>query len=186
MSCSSESACDRFSGSRSRWRPSGVAYLTLTLGSLPWLALVLAVTFGLYGVVKKTAPLSSLFGLTVETGILFLPAVAYLAYCEATGSGMFLHRPVLENALMVGGGVVTAIPLLLFAGAATRVPLTTIGLLQYLTPTMQFLIGVLIYREPLPPARLVGFGLVWTALLVFWLEGYLADRYRRRLTPATD
>ena len=162
---------------------AAVAYLTATLGSPPWIALVLAVTFGLYGVVKKSAPLNSLFGLTVETGILFLPAVAYLTFCEVTGSGMFLHRPMLENVLMVGGGVITAIPLLLFAGAATRVPLTTMGLLQYMTPTMQFLIGVIIYREPLPPARLIGFGLVWTALLVFWLEGYLADRFRRRLVP---
>ena len=164
----------------------GVAYLTFTLGHLPWLALVLAFTFGLYGVVKKTAPLGSLFGLTTETGILLLPAAAYLIFCEASGTGMFLHRPMIENALMVGAGVVTAIPLLLFAGAATRVSLTTIGLLQYLTPTMQFLIGILIYMEPLPPARLIGFSFVWTALLVFWLEGYLAGRSRRRLAVASE
>jgi chloramphenicol-sensitive protein RarD len=157
---------------------AGVLYLTVTLGSPPWLALVLASTFGLYGVVKKTAPLSSLFGLTAETAVLALPAAAFLAYCEVTGAGMFLHRPMIENVLMVGGGVVTAVPLLLFASAATRVPLTTIGLLQYLTPTMQFLIGVLLYHEPLPPARLIGFGLVWMGLLVFWAEGYAAGRRR--------
>ncbi len=164
----------------------GVAYLTFSLGSLPWLALTLAVTFGLYGVVKKTAPLSSLFGLTVETGILFLPAAAYLAYCEMNASGMFLHVPVFENLLMLGGGVITAVPLLLFASATTRVPLATIGVLQYLTPTMQFLIGVLIYMEPLPLPKLVGFGFVWTALLLFWLEGLWAGRQDSRLTPVTD
>jgi chloramphenicol-sensitive protein RarD len=122
--------------------------------------------------------LGSLFGLTVETALLFLPAAAYLVYCEAGGIGMFLHRPPLENALMAGGGVITAVPLLLFASAATRVPLTTMGLLQYLTPTMQFLIGVLLYQEPMPAARLVGFGLVWMALLAYWVEGYYYNRRR--------
>ncbi len=164
----------------------GVAYLTFALGRLPWLALTLAVTFGLYGVVKKTAPLSSLFGLTVETGILFIPAATYLAYCEITGSGMFLHVPMVENLLMLGGGVITAVPLLLFASATTRVPLATIGVLQYLTPSLQFLIGVLIYLEPLPLPKVIGFGIVWTALLVFWLEGFWAGRPRRRQIQAAE
>jgi chloramphenicol-sensitive protein RarD len=164
----------------------GVGYLTISLGRLPWLALVLAVTFGLYGAVKKSAPLNSLFGLTAETGVLSLPAAAYLVYCEAMGTGMFLHRPAAENALMVGSGVVTAIPLLLFASAAIRVPLTTIGLLQYVTPTMQFLIGVLMYGEPLPLPRLAGFGLVWIALLVFWGEGFLARKRNRTSIPVGE
>jgi chloramphenicol-sensitive protein RarD len=159
---------------------AGVLYLTVTLGRVPWLALVLPVTFGLYGAVKKIAPLGSLVGLTVETAILFLPAATYLIFLEATGAGTFLHRPPIENVLMVGGGVITAAPLLLFASAATRVPLATMGLLQYLTPTMQFLIGVLLYKEPMPAARLIGFGLVWTALLLYWAEGALAGRQRRK------
>lgn len=157
---------------------AGVVYLTITLGAFPWLAVLLATTFGLYGAVKKTAPLGPLFGLATETGLLFLPAVGYLVYCEITGRGAFLHSSVAESLMMMGGGVITAVPLLLFAGAASRVPLTTIGLLQYLTPTLQFLIGVLVYHEDLPTPRLIGFGLVWVALAAFWLEG-LVVRFRR-------
>jgi chloramphenicol-sensitive protein RarD len=119
-----------------------------------------------------------LFGLTIEAAVLSLPAAAYLLYCEASGTGMFLHAPPLESLLMAGGGLVTAVPLLLFASATTRVPLTTIGVLQYLTPTMQFLIGVFIYNELFPFAKLIGFGLVWAALLFFWTEGIIAGRRR--------
>lgn len=164
-----------------QWLPiaiaaAGVAYLTLTLGSFPWLALLLAVTFGLYGAVKKAAPLGSLFGLTTETAVLFIPAVGYLFFCEAAGHGAFLHSSPKENLMMAGGGLVTAVPLLLFAAAASRVPMTTIGILQYMTPTMQFLLGVIVYREAFPAARLIGFGLVWTALGVFWFEGLHSRR----------
>jgi chloramphenicol-sensitive protein RarD len=164
-----------------QWLPIGiaaaaVAYLTLALGSFPWLAVLLAVTFGLYGAVKKTAPLGALFGLTVETGMLFLPAAAYLLSIEVVGSGAFLHGTPREDVMMAGAGIVTAVPLLLFAAAAPRVPMTTIGILQYLTPTMQFLLGIIIYREAFPSARLVGFALVWTGLALFWLEGLFARR----------
>jgi len=154
----------------------GVLYLTFAYGGLPWIALTLAVSFGLYGLVKKTAPLNSLYGLTLETGLLFLPALAYLAACEVVGQGAFLHSGLKADWMMVGAGLVTTVPLLLFAAAAPRVPLTTIGILQYVNPTMQFLLGVLVYKEPFTHVRLIGFGLVWAGLILFWAEGLYARR----------
>ncbi len=158
----------------------GVGYLTFTYGSLPWIALTLAFTFGLYGLVKKTAPLNSLYGLTLETGLLFIPALIYLIYCEYVGQGAFLHSGIKADWMMVGAGLVTTIPLLLFASAAPRVPLTTIGILQYINPTMQFLLGVLVYKEPFTHDRLIGFSIVWAGLVLFWLEGLYA---RRNISP---
>ena len=154
----------------------GVAYLTFAYGRLPWIALLLAFSFGFYGLAKKLAPLGSVFGLTLETGILFLPAVAYLGWAEASGSASFLHTDAASNLLMIGAGVVTTIPLLLFASAAKQIPLSMIGILQYLAPTIQFLIGILVYKEPFDQSRLIGFGIVWLALVVFWVENYLASR----------
>ncbi|MFH1186369.1 MAG: EamA family transporter RarD [Chloroflexota bacterium] len=164
-----------------QWMPIGIAaagvlYLAVTLRTFPWLAVLLATTFGLYGAVKKSAPLGSLFGLTTETAVLFVPAVAYLLFCESVGSGAFLHGTPKESLMMAGGGLVTAVPLLMFAAAASRVPMTTIGILQYMTPTMQFLLGVVVYHEAFPAVRLVGFGLVWIALALFWIEGVYARR----------
>lgn len=154
----------------------GVFYLTITYGSLPWIALTLAFTFGLYGLVKKTAPLSSLYGLTLETGLLFVVAIGYLVYCEFTGQGAFLHSDAKSNLMMVGAGLVTTVPLLLFASAAQRIPLTTIGVLQYINPTMQFLLGVLVYKEPFTHNRLIGFSMVWAGLILFWAEGLYVRR----------
>ncbi len=154
----------------------GVTYLTLAYGRLPWIALLLAFTFGFYGLTKKLAPLGSVFGLTLETGILFLPAVLYLGLAESAGSAAFLHAGVTADLLMIGAGVVTTIPLLLFASAAKQIPLSMIGILQYLAPTIQFLIGVLIYKEPFDQSRLIGFGIVWLALIIFWVESFLANR----------
>jgi chloramphenicol-sensitive protein RarD len=154
----------------------GVLYLTLTYGSLPWIALTLAFTFSLYGLIKKTAPLGSINGLTLETSLLFLPALFYLLYAESTGQGAFTHTGLGMDILMVGAGLVTTVPLLLFASAAQRIPLLLVGLFQYITPTLQFLIGVLIYREPFTLYRSLGFGIVWVALAVFALEGFLARR----------
>jgi chloramphenicol-sensitive protein RarD len=159
---------------------AGVLYLTISYGALPWIALTLALSFGLYGLVKKTAPLNSLHGLTLETGLLFLPALAYLVWCELTGQGAFLHSGVLADWMMFGAGLVTTVPLLLFASAAPRVPLTVLGILQYVNPTMQFLLGVFLYKEPFTHDRLIGFGLVWAGLILFWAEGLYA---RRNLLP---
>jgi len=155
---------------------AGVIYLTLAYGRLPWIALTLAFTFGFYGFVKKLAPLGSLYGLTLETGIVFPIALIYLAVVEFTGVGAFLHDGALIDLLLIGAGVVTTIPLLMFASAAKQIPLTVVGILQYIAPTLQFLIGVFIYREPFDQSRLVGFGLVWLALIIFWVESYLANR----------
>jgi chloramphenicol-sensitive protein RarD len=154
----------------------GVIYLTFVYGSLPWIALTLAVSFGFYGLVKKVAPLSSLFGLTLETGILFLPAAAYLVFSELNGSGAFLHAGVVSDGLLIGAGVVTTIPLLMFASAAHRIPLTVIGLLQYIAPSIQFLLGVYLYKEPFDQAHLIGYCIVWLALIIFGVENYLAHR----------
>lgn len=154
----------------------GVLYLAFAYGRLPWIALLLAFSFGFYGLTKKLAPLGSVFGLTLETGILFLPAVIYLGAIEANGSAAFLHSGMTPDLLMIGAGVVTTIPLLLFASAAKQIPLSMIGILQYLAPTIQFLIGVLVYKEPFDQSRLIGFGIVWLALIVFGVENYLASR----------
>jgi chloramphenicol-sensitive protein RarD len=160
---------------------SGVIYLTWTYGSLPWISLSLAFTFGFYGLVKKTSPLGSLYGLTLETGLVFLPALGYLIYTQATGAGAFGHTGFLSDFLMVFSGVVTAVPLLLFASAARSIPLTMIGILQYIAPTLQFLLGVLLYKEPFTATMLIGFSMVWIALLIFWVEGALAYRTQKAI-----
>ena len=154
----------------------GVLYLTFVYGSLPWIALTLATTFGFYGLVKKVSPLGSLDGLTLETGILFLPALVYLFSAEMTDQGAFLHTGVLSALLLVSAGPVTTIPLLMFASAVQRTPLSLVGILQYITPTLQFLLGVLAYGEPFSLVRLIGFGIVWVALVVFAVEGVVGYR----------
>ncbi len=154
----------------------GVAYLTFSVGSLPWIALVLAITFGFYGLVKKVAPLGSLHGLMLETSLMLVPASAYLVYAEVSGAGVFGHGGVSVSILLFLLGIVTAVPLLLFASGARNVPMTTLGLLQYIAPTLQFLTGVLLYGEPFTPDRMIGFGIIWVALAVFSIEGLLARR----------
>lgn len=154
----------------------GVLYLTIVYGSLPWIALALALSFGTYGLVKKTAPLGSLYGLALETSIVFIPALAFLLFVEATSQGAFLHDGIVPDLLMMGAGVVTTIPLLLFASATQRIPLSLIGILQYVSPTEQFLLGVLVYGEPFTPVQFIGFAMVWIALIIFGVEGFLNHR----------
>ena len=155
---------------------AGVIYLTVTYGRLPWIALSLAFSFGIYGLVKKLAPLGSLYGLTLETALVFPIAFVYLAFAQSTGAGAFLQNSLLTDILLIGTGVVTSIPLLLFASAVRQIPLTMIGILQYIAPTLQFLIGVFLYHEPFDQSRLIGFSLVWLALIIFWVENYFANR----------
>jgi chloramphenicol-sensitive protein RarD len=155
---------------------AGVVYLTTVYGRLPWIALTLAFSFGLYGFVKKLAPLGSLYGLTLETGIAFPLAVIYLVFVEWNGTGAFLHADMRTNILLISAGAVTIIPLLMFASAARQIPLTVVGLLQYITPTLQFLIGVFVYKETFDQAHLIGFGIVWVALIIFWVENFMARR----------
>jgi len=149
---------------------SGVLYLTLALNRPPWIALSLAFTFGCYGLVKKKAPLSSINGLALESGILFLPGLIFLVYQDWIGQGAFLHTGVGSDILRAGAGLVTTVPLIMFTYAAQRIPLTTIGLMHYITPTCQFLLGVLIYGEVFSKAQALGFGMVWIALVVFCIE----------------
>ena len=146
---------------------SGVAYLTYDYGRLPWIALVLAFTFAVYGLVKKLSPLGSVDGLTVETGILCVPAVALLAYQHSMGQGFLVGSGWGMFAALVGTGVITTVPLLLFASSARRIPLVWIGVLQYIAPTLQFLLGVFVFREVVSAHTLVGFGAVWAALALF-------------------
>lgn len=165
----------------SQWIPVmlaaiGVTYLTFAYGQPPWIALLLAFSFGFYGLVKKLAPLGSLHGLTLETGILFLPALAYLTVVQGNNTAAFLHTDLTSDLLMIGAGLVTTVPLLMFASAAKQIPLSMIGVLQYLAPTIQFLIGVFIYKETFDQSRLIGFSIVWLALIIFWVENYLANR----------
>ncbi|MBN1398989.1 MAG: EamA family transporter RarD [Bacteroidetes bacterium] len=154
----------------------GVLFLTIVHGSVPWIALLLAATFALYGFVKKIAPLGSLYGLTLETGILFLPALLFLYISEQNGTGAFLHTGMVYDALLAGAGVVTSIPLLMFASAARRIPLSLIGILQYISPTLQFLIGVLIFNETFTFIQFIGYSIVWLALIIFGMESYLTYR----------
>ena len=142
-------------------------YLTLLYGSPPWIALTLACSFGLYGLIKKLAPLGSLHGLTLETGVLLVPMLAYLIFVGINGQGAFLRADLASNLLMIGAGPVTVIPLLLFASAVRRIPLSTMGILQYIAPTLQFLLGVLVYREAFSSSQFIGFGLVWLGVIVF-------------------
>jgi len=154
----------------------GVIYLTIAYGTLPWIALTLAGTFGAYGLVKKIAPLGSLFGLTLETGVMILPALFFLGYSVASGRGVFFHARVFTDLLLLGTGFITMIPLLLFSSAARRIPLSLIGILQYIAPILQFLLGVLIYREPFNTVKCIGFGIVWVALIIYGVEGFLTFR----------
>lgn len=154
----------------------GVIFLTVVYGRLPWIALSLAFSFGFYGLVKKIAPLGSLYGLTLETAIIFPIAVAYLIFAQATGTGAFLHNGISIDILLAGTAIVTTIPLLMFASAAKQIPLTMVGILQYIAPTLQFLIGIFIYKEPFDQARLIGFSIVWVALIIFWIENFMAGR----------
>lgn len=169
-----------------QWAPIGlaalgVAYMTISYGQLPWIALVLAFSFGLYGLVKKVASLNSLHGLTLETAILFIPALLFLLFAEQQGNGSMGHTTLLINLLLMGTAIVTVLPLLLFGAAVRSIPLSLIGLLQYVAPTCQFLIGVLIYHEPFTHERLIGFSMIWTALIFLWAEGMIARRRMKLL-----
>jgi chloramphenicol-sensitive protein RarD len=157
----------------------GVVYLTINYGRLPWIALALALTFGLYGLAKKIAPLGSFYGLTVETGMLFIPSLGYLLLMQSMGTGSFGQTGLSVTALLVLTGPLTAVPLLLFGAAARQINLSMLGLLQYVAPTLQFLIGVLVYREPFTISTLLGFCIIWAALVLLWTEGFV-DRSRLR------
>jgi len=156
---------------------AAVLFLSIENGRPPWIALILAVSFGSYGLLKKTAVVGALEGLTVETAVLAPLALLFLIGLQVRGASTLTSHGPGHASLLVATGLITAIPLLFFGAAASRVPLTTLGVLQYLAPTMQFLLGVLIFHEELSLARLLGFSLVWAALALFTAD-LLAHRRR--------
>ena len=162
----------------------GVVVLTVVAGRPPWIALALAFSFGTYGLVKKVVGVAAIEGLVVETAVLTPVALVFLLVVAATGDSHFTSRGTGHAVLLVTTGVVTIAPLLAFAGAASRVPLNRLGLMFYMTPTIQFLIGVLLRHEPVSAGRLVGFVLVWLALALFTVD--TATTRRRQLDFAAE
>ena len=161
-----------------------VAVLTIDYGRPPWIALTLAATFGMYGLLKKLVRVPAAPGLVIETALVVLPAVGVLVVLHGRGDAAFGTAGTGHALLLMVSGVATAIPLLLFASATRRVPLSTVGLLQYLTPLMQLSIGVFVYDEPMPPARLAGFAIVWVALAVFTADMLRQAHSTRRRAAA--
>ncbi|WP_226469410.1 EamA family transporter RarD [Luteimonas panaciterrae] len=164
----------------------GVLWLTFNYGSFPWIALALAGSFGLYGLVRKIVAVDSIPGLGIESLYLFLPALALLVWSETHGAGQFFSAGwgTGMDALLVLAGALTALPLIGFAYAVRRVPYSIIGLMQYIAPTLQFLIGVFVLHEPFDRDRLIGFVFIWISLAIFAGEGWWRSR-RRVVAEAT-
>jgi chloramphenicol-sensitive protein RarD len=169
---------------------TGVLWLTFNYGSFPWIALTLAFSFGMYGLIRKIAAVPPVRGLGVESLYLFLPALGFLLWSETHGQGGFVATQasggwsLAADALLIFGGALTAIPLIAFAEAVRRIPFSIVGLMQYMAPTMQLLCGVLIFGEPFGSDRMIGFALIWIALAIFATEGLLRSRRRPVALPA--
>ena len=157
---------------------SGVLYLSWTTGRPPWISLALGGSFALYGLVRKVAKVEALPGFTAETLLLLPLAVVYIVWVELSGTGAMGQQDIGMNALLLISGPLTAIPLVLFAVGARRIPLSTIGVLQYIAPTLQLLCAVLVFHEPFTGPKVVGFMLIWAALLIYGIDGFLAARRR--------
>jgi len=156
---------------------AGVAWLTWQAGQLPWIALLLAASFGAYGLLRKTAALAALEGLSFETMLLFPLAVGYVGWLTVNGANTFINTPSdTTRLLLMAAGPITAIPLLLFAAGARRIPLSVLGMLQYLSPTMQMLLGLWVFHEAFSAARLIGFIVIWSALAIYVVEGLWVSR----------
>jgi chloramphenicol-sensitive protein RarD len=155
---------------------AGVLYLTIVYGQFPWIACILAFTFGLYGLVRKVIVVGSLVGLTMETFLLTAPALGYLIYLDMNSSAAFSKVSLEIDLLLVGTSVVTALPLLLFAMSARRVRLTTLGFLQYIAPSCMFVMAVFIYLEPFRMEQLISFILIWIALAIYSVDSVVHYR----------
>ena len=158
----------------------GVCYLTWLYGEFPWIAISLASTFACYSLLRKVTIVPALEGLCLETSILLIPALAFLFFWESSGKGAFLHSSPLYTLLLAGTGIATTAPLLCFCYAAQKIPLYVVGLLQYLAPTINLLVGIFLYNESFPVEKMVGFAIIWLALGVFIVEGIsrqLRSRY---------
>ena len=176
---------------RAQWTAIGLAalavlYLALLAGRPPWIAGTLAVSFSLYGFVRKIISVEALPGLTTETLLLMPLAVGYLAWCQWAGSGALTTQGAGVAALLLGSGLVTAIPLFLFAYGARLLPYSTVGVLQYIAPSLQLLCGVVLYHESFGPARAAGFALIWAALLIYAVDGLWRARSAVRAAPGTS
>lgn len=154
----------------------GVLYLTFTYGSFPWIAMILAFCFAFYGLLRKTAPMESLEGVFLETSILFIPCILIIFFFIQRDQSAFVDFSHYTPYMLIFGGVITAVPLLLFSAAARRITLIALGLLQYIAPTLQFLIGVYIYGEPFNRTRFIGFCFIWIGLVVYTVDGILRAR----------
>lgn len=163
----------------------GVAWLTWQAGTLPWIGLTLAFSFAAYGWLRKTAPLGAAEGLAVETALLTPFALGYLVWLASTGHSAFVSASWHTELLLVAAGPITALPLLLFAAGARRIPFSMLGMLQYIAPTLQLLIGVWLYHEPFPAAKATGYALIWLALAVFTAEGVWRLRVDARAAAST-
>lgn len=163
---------------------AAVLVLAIGYGRPPWISLSLAFSFATYGLVKKKVNMGGLESLTAETGVLFVPALAYLLWLGAQGDSTFTSEGPGHAALLAAAGVVTAIPLILFGAAAIRVPLSTLGLLQYLAPVFQFILGILYFHEEMPPERWAGFALVWLALALLTWDAFRTARRTRAQAQA--
>ena len=169
---------------RAQWVAIGVGAASLVVlavdaGSVPWIGLVLALSFGSYGLVKKLANVEAMASLTLETAFASPIALVYLVYLEATGSMAFLHTSTGHTLTVLTTGVVTAVPLLGFGAAAVRIPLSTLGLLQYITPVLQFLLGVAVFHERMSGLRWLGFACLWLALIIYSTDMVRHTRSRR-------
>jgi chloramphenicol-sensitive protein RarD len=175
-----------------QWAAVGVGFaavlvLAIGYGQPPWISLCLAFSFATYGLVKKKVNLGGIESLAAETAIQFLPALGYLLWLTAHGDSTFGTGSTGHSALLASTGIVTALPLVCFGAAAIRVPLSTLGLLQYLAPVFQFLLGILYFHEAMPPERWAGFALVWLALsLLTWDALRTARRSARALAELRD
>ena len=159
----------------------GVFFLTIFYGQFPWIACILALTFGLYGLIRKIIAVGSLVGLAIETFLLTAPALGYLIYLGMNGSAVFLKLSLQIDLLLMGTSIVTALPLLLFAMSARRVRLTTLGFLQYIAPSCMFVMAVFVYLEPFKIEQLISFFLIWAALAVYSADSVV--HYRNSGTP---
>jgi chloramphenicol-sensitive protein RarD len=161
-----------------------VGFLTLGYGVFPWISLVLAFSFGLYGYLRKTASLGSLEGLSLEMAILLIPCLAFLLHLERTGAAAFWNAGVGVSLLLVAAGVITSTPLLLFSAAARRITLTSLGFIQFISPTFQLILGVALYGEALPQLRAIGFALVWVSVGIYLMDMLVTRRRAPVCEPA--
>ncbi len=161
----------------------GVLWLLIGVGHVPWVALLLIGTWGPYGLVRKKSPMGGLDGLAVETLLFTPPAIAYLVWLAAHGEGALGHVDAWDTVLLLSSGWVTSVPLVWFAYAAARIPISALGLLQYIAPSLQFLLGWLVYHEVLVLAQLPGYGCIWLGLVVYSAEGlWVRRRFERALS----